>query len=201
MGPLKFGLLESPAAWLSGAAVLLGIVSGLCAWSYSAGRSDARTACEEANNAAIVAGAQDASARLENGHVAEVFAQARNATREQALQTVEKEVIRYVERKAPKVQTASHAGSAGGPVSGAGSAGPQKDAPDADADRPGCGLDADGLRLWTAAGLGQLSAAAGGADAGLQLAARGTGLRLSAGSAGQPHPMDERAAPLPRPPF
>jgi hypothetical protein len=165
---------------------------------YHAGGNAARRACAQAA-AALQRAGQAAVTRAESaGAEAAQTSEAREQAREPGLQVIEKEVIRYVERNRPRPQ--AHPGTAGGAPEDsvtAGPAGPHV----ADADRPGCGLDADGLRLWAAANRGELPDPAAAPGAALPDAGDGTGFRLTARSAGQPYGMGAGAAPLPRPAF
>lgn len=211
MGPLKLGLLESPQAWLAGACIAVLAVGGLCGLAYVEGGKAARIDCADKRATAAATAVQVIEKRDAAGDAVEAAAQVRSEATEQKLQVIEKGVIRYVEKnrslrfgassQVQQVQQVPHAGSAGGPPDDAASAG-QGERPAQHAQEgagPGggeCALDADGLRLWTAAGRGELPEPAGDLHTGLQPAARGAGLRLPGGPAGQPHGLDAGAASL-----
>lgn len=125
---------------------------------YHAGGNAARRDCAQAAAAQQQAEqAQIAQAEAAGAQVAQA-AEVREQARDPGLQVIEKEVIRYVERKRATAQP--HPGTAGGPPEDGATAGPAGPDPQ-NADRPGCGLDADGLRLWAAVNRGELPAPAG----------------------------------------
>lgn len=202
-------ILAAALKWLAGAWPRLALYAAiaLCAGLflrgiYNAGARTERLACETEKQHLAAATLQSWGGRIEAGAQVEQAAQVRADVREPRLQTIEREVIRYVERHrtpAPDAP-APHAGTAGG-FAGNGLQPPPESEPGDPGDRGQCALDADGLRLWSAAGRGELPGAAGLADPALQPAARGAGLRPPGAPARQPRAMDERAAPLPRPPL
>lgn len=191
-------ILAAALKWLAGAWPRLALYAAiaLCAGLvlrgiYNAGARTERLACETEKQQLAAATLQSWGGRIEAGAQVEQAAQVRAEAREPRLQTIEREVIRYVERHRPApAAPATHPGNGLQPP----------DDPDSAAGGQ-CALDADGLRLWSAAGRGELPGAAGLADPALQPAARGAGLRPPGAPARQPRAMDERAAPLPRPPF
>ncbi len=152
-------MIGSLYARIGAAVAALALLAALWAGGYRAGSNAAHLACVDDKAAAAAAAVELIGQREAAGAAVEQAAQAREQTREQTLQTIEKEVIRYVERQ-PK----PHAGTAGGPAIGAGTAAPVAAHPQ-DAGLPGCALDADGLRLWSAANRGDLPDPAGEADA------------------------------------
>lgn len=185
-------------ARIAGAVAIFVAIFAPFAIGYHAGGNAARRACAQAA-AALQQAEREAVARAESaGAQVAQASEAREQAREPGLQVIEKEVIRYVERNRPRPQ--AHPGTAGGPPEDSATARPAgPHAPDAD--RPGCGLDADGLRLWAAANRGELPESAAAPGAGLPAAGDGTGFRLTARSARQPYGMGAGAAPLPRPAF
>lgn len=168
---------------------------------HGMGARSERAACE-VEKRELAGQALDAWRKADTaGAVVEQEAQAQSAVRDEAARVIEKEVIRYVERKRMEraAAAAQHAGTAGGPA-GSGLQPPAEPGAGSGAGGGECALDADGLRLWAAAGRGELPDAAGPHDDGGAAAARGTGLRPPRGLAGEPRPVGQRAAPEPTEP-
>lgn len=185
-------------ARIAGLLAIVIAIAALLAIGYHTGGNAARRACEQAA-AALQQAERAAVARAESaGAQVAQASEAREQLREPGLQVIEKEVIRYVERNRPRPP--AHPGTAGGPPEDGATAGPAgPHAPGAD--RPGCGLDADGLRLWAAANRGELPEPAVAPGAAVPAAGGATGFRLPARLAGQPYGMGAGAAPLPRAAF
>lgn len=170
--------LASPlGSRLIGAALLAATLYSLYAWGYASGGESARSECGRAAAAEEKRIREDLGKRAEAAVVVEQSAQAADTEREVRYRTINREVIRYVEKRAAAVAAAP----AAAPVAGL-----------------GCGLDADGLRLWSAANRGELPADSAEPGAGLR-AATNTGLGLVIRSVDQPRGDSAPTAPVPGP--